>query len=362
MPKLLYITTNLQGSGGVARVLSVKLNYLSETLGYDIHVVTTNNKSDTFFYKFSSNIEFHKIDIKNIGFHNLLKYRKKLQSILDKVQANIIINCDNGLKGVLLPYLVKTDALLIFEKHSSWNLKTATHNESLKNRMANFIFDRSTNKYQKIILLNEADKTDYKANNIKVIPNPLCVEWPKEKSTLKNKVALAVGRYSPEKQFDMLLKIWQQVVIDSPDWVLKIYGESDTNDSLKNLTRKLKIENNVKLFPPTKDIAKEYQNASMLLNTSSSEAFGMVLIEAMAYGLPVIAFNEASGPKSLIENNTNGFLINSFDLQAYTNKVQVLIKDEALRKKIGANTCTSVKKYDLNVIMQQWEELFHSMM
>ncbi|WP_169301392.1 glycosyltransferase family 4 protein [Pontimicrobium aquaticum] len=361
MPKLLYITTNLQGSGGVARVLSVKLNYLIERYGYTIHVVTTNNTSETFFYEFNKRIVFHKIDIKNFGFRYLFKYKTLLQNIIDNVQPNIIINCDNGFKGNLLPYIVKTKTPLVYERHGSRKIDVNTLKERIKNKIANIILDNNVKNYQAFIILNNEDTKDWKANNIKVIPNPLCLKLPFEQSELKNKIALAVGRHSVEKQFDILLKVWKKVVENYPDWTLKIYGESDKEYALKRLIEKLNINNQVQLYPPTKNITEEYSKVSMLLNTSSSEAFGLVILEAMAFGLPTIAFDSASGPKQLINDGENSFLINSFDMDAYANKIKLLIKDEELRNTLGDNAKQIAEKFNLDKIMKQWHELFQSL-
>lgn len=361
MTKLLFITTNLQGSGGVSRVLSVKLNYLIQTFGYNIHVITTNNRFDTFFYEYNKKIVFHKIDIKSFGFCYFFKYKRRLQNIVNNVEPDFIINCDNGFKGNLLPYIVKSKALLIYERHCSRKISSSKLKESIKNRVANFILDRSFKYYGVFVVLNHEDKNDWKTNNIKVIPNPLCLKPPLKKLQEKNKIALAVGRQSIEKQYDVLLKIWQKVAVDYPDWTLKIYGESDKDNSLIKFAERLKLEKYVEFYPPTKNISEVYQNASMLLNTSSSEAFGLVIIEAMAYGLPVIAFNNASGPKVLIENDLNGFLITNYDIDAYTSKIELLIKDEVLRGKLSKNAKETARKFDIEVVMKQWHELFESL-
>jgi glycosyltransferase involved in cell wall biosynthesis len=361
LPKLLYITTNLQGSGGLSRILSVKLNYLIETYGYTIHVITTNNKSDTFFYDFDNRIVFHKIDIKNFGFRHLLKYKMLLQDIVNEINPNIIINCDNGFKGTLLPYLINTKETFVYERHGSRQINNFTLIESLKKNFANLILDRSLYKYNAFIVLNDQDGKDWKTDNIIVISNPLWFSSPQKQNKLQNKVVVAIGRHSIEKQFDILIKIWKKVVVEYPDWTLKIYGETDGEKTIEKLVQQLNMNNHVKLHSPIKNIEQAYSNASILLNTSSSEAFGLVIIEAMAFGLPVIAFDSASGPKSVIENEKNGLLIENNDIQTYANKIKVLIQNETLRKALGENAKESVKRFNLDSIMKQWHELFQSL-
>ncbi len=361
MLKLLYITTNLQGSGGVARVLSVKLNYLIETYGYTIHVVTTNNKCDTFFYDFNSKIVFHRIEIKNCGVIHLLKYRRLLQERVDHIKPNIIVNCDNGFKGSLLPYLINTTAALIYERHGSRQIKTMTLIESLKKNFTNLILDRSLYKYKAFIVLNDEDANDWKADNVFVIYNPLWFSPPQGQNKFQHKVVIAIGRHSREKQFDVLIRIWKNVVIHYPDWILKIYGETDGNRTIEKLVQELNMENQVKLHLPVKNIEQVYSDASILLNTSSSEAFGLVIIEAMAFGLPVIAFDSATGPRTVIENEKNGLLIKNNDINTYTNRIKELIENDNLRKALGENAKVSVGRFNLDSIMQQWNALFQSL-
>lgn len=358
MKKLLYITTNLQGSGGVSRILSVKLNHLIETYGYTIHVITTNNKFDTFFYEFNSNIVFHKIDFKDFGLSHLFKYKKRLQELVNKINPNVIINCDNGFKGALLPYLINTKAALIYERHSSRCIEVNTHIENLKKHFANFLLDRSLDKYKAFIVLNKEEKKQWKGNNVKVLSNPLWFKPQQNINDLHNKVVLAIGRHSKEKQFDILLKIWKKVIVDFPDWTLEIYGEKDDENKLENLVKEFNLGNHVKLFKPTKNIDQVYRKGSMLLNTSSSEAFGMTIIEAMAFGLPVVAFDSVSGPKELITDKKNGFLVKTNHAKCYADKVKLLIGNEKLRHAMGQNAKASVKPFDIKAVMFEWHSLF----
>lgn len=361
MSKLLYITTNLQGSGGVSRILSIKLNYLIKEYGYEVHVITTNNKSDTFFYEFNSNIVFHKVDIQDFGFLHLLKYKRKLQGIVNEVKPDIIINCDNGFKGNLLPYLINSESFLIYERHGSKQITTASAIENIKKKLSNFLINRNIGKYKAFIVLSEEDKKDWKGKNIKVIPNPIWFKPSLEERKYQNKTALAIGRHSIEKQFDKLLEIWKLVVQDYPDWTLKIYGESDKEKTLEKVAKKLNISSQIELHSPTKNIEGVYSKVSMLLNTSSSEAFGLTIIEAMSCSLPVIAFDSASGPKMLIDNENNGFLVKSFDTEAYASKIKLLINNEALISTLGKNAKKSVKKFNINAIIKQWHQLFQSL-
>ena len=361
MKKLLYITTNLDNIGGVSRILSVKLNYLIQNYGYSIFAINTNKKSNTFFYQFSDKIQFYSLKTRLTRLTRIFKFRKELNAIISEVKPDIIINCDNGLKGSLLPYLIKGKASLIYERHACRNINVALFNERIKNKISNFLLDRSIHRYKKFIVLNNLEKDFWKKGNVQTISNPIWFESPEKSNKLINNVVVAIGRHAHEKRYDRLIKIWKEVIKEYPKWTLKIYGEKNDEVQLEGMVRKLCISNNIQICAPVKNIQDVYLNASFLLNTSSSEAFGLVIIEAMNYGLPVIAFKNISGPKTLIINNENGFLIEADDFSEYVKKIKLLISNESLRQQMGINARNSLKRFDLQKIMKEWHDLFQSL-
>lgn len=354
MQRLLYITTNLDNSGGVARILSVKLNYLVETYGYHVSVINTNTITDIFFYHFSSKIKFYSIETKN-----LFKYRNELREVVDRINPNIIINCDNGLKGALLPFLINYKRALLYERHCGSSVLTDGLLERLKFKVSNAVLKLRIKKYRAFVVLNTEEEQDWKSNNVLVISNPM---WFKSDSTialLKNKTTIAVGRFSYQKGYDVLLNIWKIVVDNYPEWKLNIYGEGD-KDNFIELALELDVLDSVQFLNPVEDIKSVYLNASMLLNTSRYEPFGLSVIEAMACGLPVITFDNALGPKNYIISGENGFLIEKDNLEIYAQKIMFLMENEDERLRISSNAKNVVKDYNLDAIMKQWHELFQS--
>ncbi len=358
MKRLLYITTYLNNAGGVSRILSVRLNYLSKKKDYKIFVVNTNHNSDSFFYSFSDQITIYPISSKESNLRVIVKYKKKLNSIVNDVRPTCIINCDNGLKGSLLPYLIDTEIPIIYERHCGRYIKSSKLIDNLKLKLSNFLLDLSLDKYYAFIVLSAIEKNDWRHTNIIIIPNPLWFDIPYENSQLNKKIAVAVGRNSIEKGYAKLLAIWKEVVRSYPDWILKIYGVNSIQ--LQNKIEQLKISKNVKCYEPVDKIQDVYLNASMLLNTSNSEAFGLTIIEAMAYGLPVLAFNNVSGPKSIINNGDNGFLTDKNDIKQYVDSINLLIENKELRYQLGSNAKLSIKDYDLNRIMNLWQDFYNS--
>ncbi len=358
MKKLLYIVTNIGNSGGVAKLLSVKLNYLVQEFGYDISLVNTKGDSASTFYHFDDNIKIYSLNQDNSKLINILTYKKRLKNKIEYINPDIIINCDNGVKGALLPFLIKNKTPIIYENHSSKNENAENFIDNLKLRLKKLFFFMSLKRYEWIIVYQYA-RFERGSKNIKAISNPLSFKLPKEAIATNAKIVIAIGRFSFQKGYDRLLRIWEIVVKKHPDWMLNIYGEGSYSD-LNNIIKELNISENIQFFKPVTNIKSIYLNASMLLNTSRYEPFGIANIEAMACGLPVFAFDNTLGPSSYIVNNENGFLIKKNDLESYAQKVIHLIENKSEMSRISKNAQKSVKKFNLEVIMNQWHDLFQS--
>jgi glycosyltransferase involved in cell wall biosynthesis len=178
---------------------------------------------------------------------------------------------------------------------------------------------------------------------------------------LNSKKVITVARHSYEKGLDRLLLIWEKVVEKYPDWKLEIYGKYSADLNLEQLAQSLKINDNVSFYEPVKDINYKYLNASFYIMTSHYEGFPMVLLEAMASGLPCVAYDCPCGPRAIIQNNENGFLVENGNLDAFVQKIELLIEDENLRIQMGQNAKNSISKYDLYIIMMQWKKLFEEL-
>ena len=191
LKKLLYITTNIAGSGGVSKVLSVKLNYLVKHYGFDVSVLNTHGSENTPFYAFDEAIRFYHLKRRGL-FKGYFGYRKELNHLIEKIAPDIIINADNGLKGAMLPFYYKGNIPLIFESHNSKNVKANSLFGNVKIKLQNFMFSRFVDKYKAIVVYEHA-KNDWIGNNIMVIPNPLGLKRQSVETTSKNNIVIAVG-------------------------------------------------------------------------------------------------------------------------------------------------------------------------
>ena len=362
--KLLYIVPKINNEGGVARVLSTKANYFVEKLGYEVHILTQNDGNFPLFYMFIDAINLLDISLKGKKSSFFFQYKKAIQNAVDTLNPDLIIVCDNGLKAFTIPFILKTKIPIIFECHGSKfveeNFKKGTllseKFAKIKSTYKNF----GATKFNKFVALSSESLKEWGIDNAVVIPNPLWIESPLS-AELHAKKVIAVARHSFEKGLDRLLLIWQKIIENHPDWILEIYGKSNGNDSLQLLANSLNLTKNIVFCEPVKNIEDKYLEASIYLMTSRSEGFPMVLMEAMAMGLPCVAYDCPVGPRAIIINNENGFLVEDGNIQSFVQKIELLIENEELRIQMGQNAKKSVAKYDLETIMQLWKSLFESL-
>jgi glycosyltransferase involved in cell wall biosynthesis len=358
--KILYITPRISDEGGLVRVIALKANYLTAILGHEVHILTQNKNNLPLFYDFSDKIIMHDMILKGNRIKFLLDYRNSINSLVKKTNPDIIIVCD-GLKGYFVPWLIRTKTPIIFETHGSVfneeKLVKSHFMSKLKFELIYYLKINTAKKFTKFIVLSEECKKEWNIKNIQIIPNP---NWLKinKISGLKNRKAIAVCRHSHEKGVDRLLLVWQNVIVKYPDWELDIYGSSDVNLTYQKMAADLKIKDNVNFIEPVHNIQDKYEEASVFLMCSRTEGFPMALIEAMGCGLPSVAYDCPCGPRAIITNNEDGFLIENNNINAFSDAVVRLMGDSSLAKKIGSNAIESAKKYDFDEIMKKWNELF----
>ncbi len=364
--KLLYITNGINGPGGLERVLSVKASYLANHYEYDVHIITLNQGDASLFYDFSPRITYHDVTTSSSGISYLFQYIKGIKREITKIKPDVIAVCDDGIKGLLLPILIGKTCPMIYERHVSKNIVIRSDNQSsfskfitsLKFGLMNF----GGKFYDFFVVLTNGNKNEWKLKNITVIPNPLSF-YPKEEkiSTLTNKRVLAVGKQSYQKGYDRLLRSWQLVIAQFPDWTLDIYGTINKEEGLDVLSDELGVADSVNFYPPEKNIGAKYAEASIYVMSSRYEGFGMVLTEAMAYGVPCVSFDCPYGPSDIIDHNKNGLLVENHKLEDLASSISDLIKDKDKRVLMGEKSRNDVQRYLPEKIAKEWDKLFQKL-
>lgn len=205
--------------------------------------------------------------------------------------------------------------------------------------------------------LLEIYKEKLKKKNIKCIYIPHCLSvYPEEISDLTNKNIISVGRLSQEKGFLDLIDVFEKVSKNNPDWHLLIAGDGQEREKIENKIQQKNLQEKVALlgFVKQEQLNKLFLQSSIYVMTSIHESFGLVLIEAESYGLPLLAFDSAQGPKEIIEDGKNGFLIPERNIEAMAEKIQELIRNKELRKQIGECSRKKSEKYKMENVEKIW--------
>lgn len=190
------------------------------------------------------------------------------------------------------------------------------------------------------------------------IPN-IIDKIPRNVSTLDEKRIISVGRLSPEKGYIDLLKVFSVIANKYSKWHLDIIGDGVEKDRLEKFITNHNLEDRVTLhgFQNKDYIDKMLHESSIYVMTSFTESFGIVLLEAMSHGLPCIAFDSAEGARELINSGMNGYLIKNRSYAAMIKKIEDLMNDKDVRKKIGMAGRKSIRIYTSEIVGEQWYNL-----
>ncbi len=357
--KLLYITNAINGSGGLERVLSVKASYFADVLGYRVTIAVLNEQHLRPFYTFSDKITFISANVGGGALSYIRQYRQAIRSFADRSDPDMILVCDDGLKAFFIPAILKPRIPVIYERHVSklvelppragWKQKVVTRLKwSLMNRLAP--------KFDAFVVLTQGNVNEWRhLRNIRVIANPVPFE-PDIRADLSRKRIICVGKVSYQKGQDILARVWRKITGRFPEWELHNFGKED-----EQVLTGQQLPRNMFLHPPDRHIQQRYLDAGIYVLPSRYEGFGMVLIEAMAFGLPCVAFDCNYGPADIIDHERNGLLVPQLDEEAMALALARLMEDEALRRSLSDQALTDVKRYRMASVALLWQALFEEL-
>jgi glycosyltransferase involved in cell wall biosynthesis len=376
--KIIYnISTTAAQGGGMERVVVQKANYLADVFGYDVVIITTDQKGQPSFYPFSKKIRHIGLNINYLElpsvknfFKSYLLYRKKLwqhhrllKAILLKEQADIVVSMSRDEKEFL--YKINDGSRKILESHRCLKPRAKIEYDRAKSFLQRLRIRYRLQHdshlpvyYDKFIVLTEEDKQFWlEKPNVEVIPNPLPFTT-QEHADYSNHRVLTIGRISIDKGIDRLLDIWEQVVSRFPDWKLTLIGDVVDNELADKINASERLLHSVEILPTTPKIFEEYLRSSIYVMTSRFEGLPMVLLEGVACGLPIVSYTFKCGPRDVISDENDGFLVIEDDAGTFAEKLSLLMGNEALRQKMGVLAQLNSQRFSMENVMNRWNRLF----
>ena len=372
--KLLYILGNIINKAGVERIMTQKINYLAET-GHDISLLTTDQNNQPLSFPISKNVHYLSVSAPipsrtDYSFFKWLSSFYNARSVFSKVINSIVIE---ELPDIIICTTYSFDVLDILtrichKKHIKLIIESHIQltNVFMQPRLAynsilsfygkihdNYILHHIRRASMLVCLTNEDMKSWKKLHidNVYVIPNMITIQ-PPVTIDYSIKRVIAVGRYSDQKGFDMLIKAWGKLSPKYHDWHLYIFGNED-RVPYEEMAKTEKCQDTCHCMPVTEDIATEYGKSSIFVMSSRYEGMPLALIEAMSSGLACVSFNCPNGPSDIINDGTDGFLAKNGDINDLTTKIEYLICNESLRSQIGIRAKQNIERYSPDAIMQQ---------
>jgi len=352
--KIVFFSGDMSRSGGTERVLSIVANGLAAR-GLDICIFSLTGQGAS-FYTLDERIRVRWVGSRGLQ-TDILSNLVTLNRFMKEEKPDFLIDVDIILcfySGLLKLKFPRTH--WISWEHFNYYTKFPV-NHNLR-KVARFIVSRFS---ECLVVLSEEDKGYYESNmklkcRIERIYNPTPYEEVFEK-TEEEKTVLAVGRLTRIKGYDMLLKSWRPVEKKHPDWKLKFVGDGEEREALESQAASLGLKN-VEFTGMVEDVREHYKNAAFLVLSSRNEGFVMVLLEAMSYSLPAVAFACKAGVREVVEDGVNGYLAPAGDMKALARKLDMMISDDEKRREMGIKAGEMIRRFGKENILDEWEKLF----
>ena len=376
--KIVICTPAVYSAGGVERVVTLKASFFAEQLDYDVTVIITEGKGIDCFFPISDKVKIinYELDFEELWrlpflrkivayYCKQYRFKRMLKADLMRIRPNITISTLRREINFLTK--IYDGSLKIGELHvnrANYRSFDAKHSNSVKRLLARMWMNsllRHLKRLDKMVVLTDSALNDWpELSNVVKIPDALPFKID-GKSELSAKRVLSIGRYAYDKGNDLLLQAWAIIEKQMHNWSLDVYGNGNKAPYQKQMTELGVDQQRCHLFGPVADVKTEYLSSSVFVLPSRFEGFGLVIIEAMACGVPVIAFDCENGPRSIIADGETGFLIPAFDINLLAEKVMLLMNDHELRYRMGKNAQKAASQYDIERICHQWKRLFEEL-
>lgn len=353
-----FFLSDLQVNGGIGRVTSIIAKRLSHEDNINVFCLCYYDTGTPLLYEMNDRIQVdyllkERISITAALFHGMVG---KLKKYLRNNNIDIAIGCGSM---YTLPLILACKGInrtkCFFWDHTSPYVNCEIRFQKVT-RMFNCIFSNRN------IVLTKAAKQYYdkivKSKKNIVIFNPVDPQIECSSNyRLDSKKIITVGRLSAQKNYPCLIEIASIICKNHPDWIWEIYGDGELREDIEHLIRDKSLEKQLILKGQVKNIYEIYKESSILVMTSAWEGFPMVLLEASANRLPMIAFDIYTGPNEIIEEGVNGYLVEFDNKEEMVNRIESLISNPEKRASFSDNSYLLSNRFDLESIVNEWRRV-----
>lgn len=359
MKRVCFFSGDINRGGGTERVSTVIANGLAER-GFLVSILSVANGLAPFF-EVNSSVKLFSLNMESYS-ANLSDWRiwSRLRKFVLQESIEILIDIDPVLTWYSVPATGWMPTKVISWEHFHLGINVGDWGQRVRRIMGRWLAARCA---KSLVVLTERDRQKYlskfsKKTPIVTILNPKTVDNVRP-SSLESRTILTVGRLVPQKGFHKLLEIWAHVKDHAPGWQLRIVGSGGELSSLEALACDLEIESTVEFVPHSQDVRRHYLASSIFTCTSEFEGFGLVLLEAKSFGLPIVSFDCDCGPAEIVRDGVDGRLVPPGDISAFVAALRELIENEAGRLEMGRKAYSD-NRFELNAILDQWEAMLDS--
>lgn len=379
--KIVYCLDSISRIGGIEKITVLKANAIAETEGWEVFIVVCDHVEGCGFADMLS----AKVRLVNLGvgygdidwrtrLHGILgllgkkrRHKRLLRRVLREIEPDIVIS--TGLLEKFMLPSVAGGSITVREFHfSRSHRRLAYRNSSLFDRIIErfadwYEYGYLLRRYNHIVVLTNEDKESnwkhWPDEKMSVIPNFITTDGNvRPIASRDGRKFIAAGRLVPQKNFSSLIRAFRAVAYRQPEVVLEIYGDGAQYDMLQNFINDLHLGNNVYLKGATMHLPEKMAEASCFVLTSLYEGFPIVIAEAMSCGLPVVSYDCPCGPKDLITEGADGFLVPVGDEQALAEKICHIIENRDARIEMGRCALKKSESYRPERIVPMWTSLF----
>ena len=371
--RIIFLLRAVVLSGGIERVFVDKANWLASH-GHDVLFLTYEQGLHPFSFPLNEAVchedlecRFFTVYQKSVfsrPFWKMLmknRFRRRLCAKIERFHPDVmIIPCNlNEFQSIAIS--MNRYVPVVYESHSSF-VDIMEENTSWSRRFWQRMRNRCVKKCNLVISLTEGDASCWRkyVNRVCVLSNPL-TSYVLHPVVRDNKRIICVGRLTQVKRFDRVIDAFSMIADKYPEWVVDIFGEGDLIEQLQKQIAEHHLTGRMNIKPPTRDIYAEYQNSSFFVLGSDYESFGLVLVEAMACGIPVVSVNCPFGPAEIIDDGVTGLLSGNTS-KDLSEKMEWMITHEAERREMGRQAHQAAARYQQDVVMKEWESIYSSVL